>query len=268
MGKWIRRAIMLLMLVVFCVSGFIIYKVNRQYKEEEQLYLNAADSYTSRVPEGTGTQPSGGKEDASGENGAEDDNAEYAPVTVDFESLMAEGEDVVAWIYCPDTAIDYPVVKGEDNSFYLSHSFDGSSLKAGAIFIDANDRDGFTDANMIIYGHHMNDGSMFAGLHSWMEEGYYEEHPVMWILTPEQDYKVLIFSGYNTPAVSDTYKIFHEPCPELNEYLSKCAAQSDFETGIEPDGKGKYVVLSTCSYVFEDARYVLHGVMVPVNKRP
>lgn len=267
MGKWIRRAIMVLMLVVFCVSAYMVYHVYRRYRKEDQLYRNAADNYTNREQTHAGTQSSEGDSSLSGQHPDGEEEIEYAPFTVDFESLMAQARDVVGWIYCPDTAIDYPVVKGEDNSFYLSHSFDGSALKAGAIFVDANDEDGFTDANMIIYGHHMNDGSMFAGLHSWMEEGYYEEHPVMWLLTPEQDYKVLIFAGYNTPAVSDTYTIFHEPCAELDEYLQKCAGQSDFDTGIEPDGKGKYVVFSTCSYVFTDARYVLHGVMVPVGRR-
>lgn len=254
MKKWVKRSIFIVLLAVFLGStGYIGYST-WQYKVNERLYTQLAGEYT-QVSE------------AIPADAAKKDRI-LAPITVDFAALQQQNPDVVGWIYCEDSVINYPILQGEDNDYYLYHSIDGAYSKAGSIFMEADNKQDFQDPNTILYGHHMKDKSMFASIEYWAEQAYYEDHPVMWILTPEQDYKVLIFSGYNTPAVSDTYKIFHEPCPELNEYLSKCAAQSDFETGIEPDGKGKYVVLSTCSYVFEDARYVLHGVMVPVNKRP
>lgn len=253
---------MALMLVIFCISGVIIYGVYRQYKEEDALYEQAAENYTQRVSGDT-------EAEASEENisAGDEEEREHAPIKVDFEALMESGSDVVGWLYCEDTKIDYPLVKGENNSFYLNHSYDGSKLNAGAIFVDSNNRDIFEDSNTIIYGHHMQDGSMFAGLHSWMEEGYYEEHPVFWLLTPEQDYKVVLFAGYTTPAVSETYTIFPLPSQELDGYLKSCVEKSDFKADVALDGKGKYVVFSTCSYVYTDARYVLHGMLVPVESR-
>lgn len=87
----------------------------------------------------------------------------------------------------------------------------------------------------------------------------------MWLLTPDQDYRIDIFAGYTTSGYSDTYTIFTGSCEELDTYLEKAVAQSDFQTEVAADGKGRYVVLSTCAYVFTDARYVLHGVLVPVE---
>lgn len=257
---------MALMLVIFCISGAVIYRVYRQYRSEDALYEQAAESFTSRVDSGAGEEASGEKSSKDGDSAVEE-KKECAPIEVDFESLIESGGDVVGWLYCEDTKINYPLVKGENNSFYLNHSYDKSKLNAGAVFVDANNRDIFEDSNTIIYGHHMQDGTMFAGLHSWMEEGYYEEHPVFWLLTPEQDYKVLLFAGYTTPATSDTYTIYPGAGEELDNYLKRCVERSDFRADVDLDGQGKYVVFSTCSYVYTDARYVLHGVLVPVERQ-
>ena len=84
-------------------------------------------------------------------------------------------------------------------------------------------------------------------------------------MTPEQDYRIMLFSGYTTSAYSDTYKIFTGPSEELNEYLRVCYSQSDFQSDVILYSKQRYILLSTCAYVYDDARRVLHGVLVPVN---
>ncbi len=188
------------------------------------------------------------------------------PVEVDFDELLEANPDVVGWIYCEDTIINYPVLQGEDNSYYLHHTLDGTYVRTGSIFADGNNRRDFQDANTIIYGHHTKDVFMFATLDYWAEQKYYEEHPVIWLLTPTQDYKIVLFSGYHTSAYSDTYQIFSEPGEAFAEYLAACREQSDFQADVELDENAKYVLLSTCAYVFTDARYVLHGMLVPVEK--
>lgn len=187
------------------------------------------------------------------------------PITVDFEKLQAVNQDVIGWIYCEGTDINYPVLQGEDNEFYLKHTYDGASNRAGSIFVDALNAPCFADSNTIIYGHHMKNGSMFAALGNWAKQDYYETHPIFWLLTPEQNYCVLLFSGYTTSAVSGTYTIFQGPGREFSEYLQAVCANSDFRADIEPDPNGKCVVLSTCEYDFENARYVLHGMLVPCD---
>ena len=159
------------------------------------------------------------------------------------------------------------LVQGEDNDLYLHHSYDKAYSVSGSIFVDSGNRKGFVDSNTIIYGHHMKNGSMFASLSKWSDQQYYEEHPVMWLLTPERDYKVELFSGYTTSAYAETYTMFPEPGAEVDAYLERAAGQSDFQPaeGTGLDGEAHYVLLSTCAYVFDNARSVLHGKLVPVD---
>ena len=215
----------------------------------------------------------GNEGEGSGKGGDNGNGEEKPPIAVDFHRLQEMNGDVAGWIYCEGTPINYPVMKGADNDFYLGHSYDGANSRSGSIFVEAANRPGFADANTILYGHHMKDGSMFASLEKWADQEFYEEHPVMWLFTPKQDYKVILFSGYTTSANSEAYTIFSDSGKELEEYLEKCIGKSDFEADvsdrIQEEGTGniadKYIVLSTCSYVFEDARYVIHGFLVPVG---
>lgn len=277
MGKKIRLILIIVLLGIFAFSAWSIGKVLYQYQVSEQLYENAAEQFTSlnsgsgvkgepglaqgapgAGTEGTGTEGAGPAGDGAGGDGA--------PITVDFEGLWEVTEDVIGWIYCEGTTINYPVLKGKDNNTYLRHAYDGSYSEAGCIFIEEKNRSGFADSNTIVYGHNMNDGSMFADLKKWAEEDFYKEHPVIWLLTPEQNYRIELFACYVTSGYSDTYTIFTGPCSELDEYLKKCAEQSVYRTEVELDPKARYVVLSTCSYVFDDARTVLHGMLVPAEE--
>ena len=143
-----------------------------------------------------------------------------APIEVDFEALRKVNPDVIGWIYCPDTVINYPVMHGETNDTYLHHSYDGTYNASGSIFEDARNGRGFVDPVSILYGHHMASGAMFATLDLWQAVDYFYEHPVMWLLTPTRDYKA--------------------------------------------DPNANYILMSTCAYVFEDARSVLLGKLVPL----
>lgn len=256
MSKRVRRVAMVVLLAVFLFSGGYVLYTMQHYREEEEVYILAADTYV---------QPA----EPVGDTPEEDEKEkEYPPITVDFESLLEKCSDIVGWIYCEDTPINYPIVRGKDNDYYLRRSYDGTPLQAGTIFMDASNMADFSDSNTIIYGHHMRNGSMFAVLDQWMEQEFYEEHPVMWLLTPGgRDYKIVLFSGYTTPAVSDTYVIYRGAGTQFDEYLSVCKEKSDFEADVELDREGQYVLLSTCVYVYTDARFVLHGMLVPVENQ-
>lgn len=248
MKKKIFKIIFVVLLFLFIGSiGGIVFTL-KQYKDNERLYAQASEEYLKTDEEVT-------------------TSGEIAPVVVDFAALGQEHEDVIGWLYCEGTVINYPVVQGEDNDFYLHHAYDGTYSVSGSIFVDSENREGFRDSNTIIYGHHMNDGSMFASLSQWLEQQYYEEHPVMWLLTPERDYKIELFSGYTTSADADTYTVFQKPGKEMDAYLQSAVEQSNFRAidGIELGGNDHYVLLSTCAYAFDNARTVLHGKLIPVD---
>lgn len=260
MGKKIRLLIMALALIVFGVCAGIIYSTKRNYQREEEIYEKAAAEFVK--PARSGQDENGSETQSEGSEAIE-----HAPVEVDFEALQEESANAVGWLYCEGTTINYPVVQGDDNTFYLHHNYKGESANSGAVFVDADNRAGFQDANTFVYGHYMNDGSMFAVLRSWEEEGFYEEHPVMWLLTPEQDYKVVLFAGYTTVAGSETYSIFDNAGREFEEYLHARAAESDFEADAALEGAKNCIVLSTCAlYEATNYRYVIHGMLVPVDR--
>ena len=255
MKKWIKRTVIAVLFLVFVGSTGTIGITMWRYKVDEQLYQSIAQQYTApaEIPAASG-----------GEQGAGAPQ-ESAPIIVDFDALQGANPDVVGWIYCEGTVIDYPVLQGEDNDYYLHHTMDGKYSAAGSIFADAENGKGFQDVNTILYGHHMKNKSMFATLSDWFEQSYYESHPVMWLLTPEQDYKIILFSGYTTSAKSDTYKYLTGPGEELDQYLQMAVEQSEFKTDVELAEGERYVLLSTCAYMFDNARSVLHGKLVPVD---
>lgn len=254
MSKKIRIILIIILCIVFFSSITFLLQIMTEYRMSDKLYEESALKFTMET-----------EKEESAEDMQED--TEKVPIKVDFAALKSINSDVVGWIYCEGTDINYPVLQGKDNDFYLHHTYDGTENRAGSIFVEALNARGFGDSNTIIYGHHMKNGSMFATLRNWADQEYYEEHPVFWLLTPEQNYQIKLFSGYITAATSDTYTIFQGPSQELDDYLQMVCANSDFSADVETDPNGKYVILSTCEYVFEDARYVLHGMLVPLDEK-
>lgn len=253
MNKKIRVILIMVLCIIFFSSLVFLLQIFTEYRMTDKLYEESALKFTTETE----------KEESAA--GAEEDG-EKVPIKVNFEALQSINSDVVGWIYCEGTDINYPVLQGEDNDFYLHRTYDGAENRAGSIFVEALNARGFADSNTIIYGHHMKNGSMFATLRNWADQEYYEEHPVFWLLTPNRNYQIKLFSGYTTPATSDTYTIFQGPSQEFNDYLQMARANSDFSADVETDPNGKYVVLSTCEYVYTNARYVLHGMLVPFDE--
>lgn len=180
---------------------------------------------------------------------------------IDFEALKAFNEDAVGWLFCPDTALNYPVVQGTDNIFYLDHLLDESEGVYGTLFLDSESSP--EDRNMVIYGHHMKDGSMLACLLHYQEQNYYEEHPAVYYITPEQSYEVRLFAGFETGAVSDVYNR-HFVSADFGDWLKEMCCRSDFQSDYIPDERVQVMTLSTCAYSSEDARYVVMGALLPL----
>lgn len=115
-------------------------------------------------------------------------------IPVDFDSLQKENPDIYAWITIPDTVIDYPIVQSsEDNAYYLNHSAEKTDSASGAIYSENYNKKNFDDPITLLYGHNMKDGSMFAGLHKYEEDTYFNDHKDLVIYTPDAilKYKIL-----------------------------------------------------------------------------
>ncbi|MDO5546712.1 MAG: class B sortase [Eubacteriales bacterium] len=250
--------------VVLFYSVFQMYVYVTQTRASSELNSGLAqEAVTIRIPEVKIVTPS--QEQAPEAETTETVPPETAPVSVDFQQLKQTSDDIIAWLYSEDTPISLPVVQADDNQYYLRLLLDGSPNNAGTLFADYRNKPDFSDWNTIIYGHNMKNDTMFGTLEEYRKQEYYEEHPVMYLLTPEQDYKVVLFAGFVTPAVSSTYNIL-ETVEERDALINKARSASTFQTEVEVTETDRVLSLSTCVYDYEDARYVLLGVLRPIGE--
>ena len=236
-----------LLLGIACFSGYQVLRILHEYRA-------GADAY-SKLEQFAPLPPAPEE--------AEETPAEPAWPEVDFAALAAVNPDVTAWLYGPDTGISYPVVQGTDNDYYLDHLFDGTANGAGCLFVDASCRPDFSGRNTVIYGHRMKNGTMFAALGNYQEQAYYDAHPVFLLLTPEGRYVVELFSGYVADTAESAWTLDFSDEQAYQAWLEEVVEKSAFSSEVSPGAEDRVVTLSTCSYEFENARFVLHGVLRP-----
>ena len=189
------------------------------------------------------------------------------PILVDFSLLREQNPDIIGWIYCADTPINYPIVQSEDNEYYLYRLPDGTSNASGSIFADFRNLADFSDPNTMIYGHNMKNGSVFASLLNYRQQSYYDAHPSLWILTPERAYRVDLLAGCTTPSDGEIYNVFFS-AEEMQQILAQVMEDSTFRPAETPGDIQNIVTLSTCTYEYNIARYVVIGNLVPVEYLP
>lgn len=180
---------------------------------------------------------------------------------VDFDALKAINPDIVGWLYSEGTNINYPVVRGSDNSYYLNHMFDGKYNASGCLFADYRIDELFESDHTIIYGHHMKNGTMFHDLDGYKDETYYQEHPTMLLLTPDKNYEIVLFAAYVASVETDAWCLDFPDENEKEKWLRNAVEKSFFSTDIQPSPTDRIITLSTCSYEFDDARLVVVGIL-------
>ena len=198
----------------------------------------------------------------------------YRSDKVQFDELLKTNGDVIAWIYGANTHINYPVVQGSDNDYYLRHLLDGTWNDNGSIFMDYANSADFSDQNSLIYGHNMKSGAMFSNLVKYKQQAYYDQHPYLYMLTPQQNYKLHLFAGVIVDAsgyiLDGNGEVAYSDCSVYQfqltqEFLQQMVNHSTFRptTGV-PSADSHIVTLSTCTYEFKNVRYVVLGVLEPI----
>ncbi len=244
--------IMFLALGVY--SGWQLYLVTSEYSAGEDTYTEAAQFVSLPDPTPTPTILP---------EATPDPHAGIVWPEVDFDALLETAPDVVGWIYLPDSKINYPIVQAEDNNYYMYRLYDGTGNGSGSIFMDFRNTPDFSDMHSILYGHHMNNGSMFAGITKYKKQAYYDEHPYCLLLTPNGNYKVEFFAGHVASVENDlvAWDLDFENEEEFAQWLDRAISKSTFQSTVEVSPTDKILTLSTCSYEFNNARYVLLGVI-------
>ena len=183
---------------------------------------------------------------------------------VDFEALDERFPGIVAWIKLDGTLLDYPIMQGNDNAFYLSHLPDGTRDRAGAVFLDYRNNPEFTDKNSLLYGHMSRTGEMFGALKEYRNQAFYDEHPVINLYTSEHDYDIVLIAGYLVDSGVETPPMSFRDDAAFERYISNLKRRSVFRSDVETELDDRLVCLCTCAYDFTNARLVIVGKLVEV----
>lgn len=186
----------------------------------------------------------------------------YPQLQIDFPELKKTNPDFRGWLYFPALDISYPVVQGEDNDYYLKHSFEGETVNAGCIFMDCGASSDWSDRNTFVFGHNMRDESMF-GTFKKLLKGTVScgENPYFYIYTEDKVYIYEIFSYYETRSNSDRFATFSSDA-SYDDYVQWAIEHSLFASDVDLSSRGNIVSLSTCyGSAGTKKRALIHGVL-------
>ena len=192
---------------------------------------------------------------------------------LDFDSLLDINPDICGWIYIPGTNVDYPIAQslnGDDN-FYLSHNIYGQYQFSGTIYSQSMNRRDFKDPVTVLYGHNMLNGSMFATLHRFSDEDFFNKHTTCFVRTRDRLLTYLIYSAYvyDDRHIMNSFDFHNEG--SLMSYLDSTLDPRTYSgivrEGIELSPDSRVLTLSTCTNGGSNTRFLVQGVLVDEQLR-
>ena len=241
--------IILVAIIIVCLSiiGYKYYNYNKDDKlnseiQDLQPVINEASDLDNNF---------------SGENDGQDQSKDGDYVnSANEEELKSINSDYKMWIQIENTNINYPVVQGSDNDYYLKHNFRKESNISGTVFVEsANDID--NDKNIILYGHNMRNGTMFNNITNYKEESFFNEDNKINIIMNNTLYEYEVFSVYvkNVSEVNLAIGFANED--EFINYAYNEADESLYKKDVDFSAEDNLITLVTCSYEFTDARTIV-----------
>lgn len=255
------RIIIIIAAAIMVYSGYHLVLILGNYKKSNDEYAQIRRKAVSEI---------GNKDSITEDVSPFDECWGYTPGTppdVNFDELKEINKDIIGWIYIPAIDASYPVMKGKTNDTYLHTTYKGTYAYAGSIFIDELNSADFNDPNTIIYGHNMNNGSMFGRLREVVDIADPPFNPYIWIVTPHYSYCYRMFSSHMSNNTGETYSIFSTFDDQLTEWEKKMKAQSlvDFED-VNFSANDHVITLSTC-YSDHVHRRIVHAIRIHAEVR-
>lgn len=202
-------------------------------------------------------------------NTIEIDETEITPQktkrVLQIEKLQKVNSDIIGWVEIVGTNINYPVLQGTDNDFYMNHNYEKEESVYGAIFLDNAYDWNVKSNNLLLYGHNMQDGSMFHDLLNYADKEYYEDHPIIRFTTPEEDANYEIIAAFRSrvyyKSEQNVFRYYYFVNPksqeEYEEFVKNAKEASIYDTGNTAEYGDELITLSTCSYHTEDGRFAV-----------
>ncbi len=249
--------------------------VKSMYVRDASEYASLREAYTSDKGDTDGKTKKleeGGQ--MAAEKAAEDAKASDAyskslwMQNIDFKGLNHINEDVAAWIALPGTAVSYPVMYSRERTFYLHRNMYRQYSYSGSIFIDSENSPDFSDPNIILYGHNMRDGSMFAGLNDIYEGENPDASGYILAAVPGKIFVYRIFSIHRAVPEGDTYRVGFKNDEAFRKWKRQMEEMNEVRLPGEDGGlsalddETRVITLSTCAEDNPDERLVVQGLLV------
>lgn len=228
----------ILAVIAFSYGCFNYLKLKQEYNKVNKTYSSIIDDCIEEAPQNV-----------------EEDNIEK--FRVNWTELKSVNQDAIAWIKIDDTNINYPIVQGVNNETYLKTDISGNYSKGGCLFVDCEIAKPFKTLNTIIYGHNLNDGSMFNNLKKYSDEEFARSHRDIKIYLPEYSvgivYEVFAFCKIHEDNI-DFYKINVD---NLETYYQEISKHNQINIAENLDFSKPLIMLSTCTNENKKERYVV-----------
>ena len=246
MRKWLAGLLFIVSVVLLTISIYFLMGMFLQERQDNQLQHQLQEVLQEKSDE-TG-------EDSSGDS--------LAQIDAGILALHEENPDCIGWITIEGTRIDYPVMyRPGDKNYYLHRDFNGEYSANGCLYLAEECVPGDSD-NLIIYGHHMNSGKMFADLEKYKDEDFYKEHPMIQFRTIWENEEYEVLAAFTTPVYTGNdfnyYNFIKTQKGEDYEYfIREIKRKGIYETKITACYGEKLLTLSTCEYSQKNGRMVV-----------
>ena len=253
MQKSIYVSLISFFLLIAVFSGMMVFNHFKEANTQDELYDNLAQSVEQNE-----TNPN---------TEAAADETQNGEITIlpEYAELYQQNNDLIGCISIDDTKINYPVMQSVSNpDFYLKHGFDKGYTNYGCPYVGENCDVIKPSDNLIIYGHHMNDKSMFAGLMKYADKSFWKKHKTIQFDSLTEKGKYEVVAAFKTEVYTDSPNSFRyydfvnaDTADEFNAYITKCKELALYDTGVTAEYGDKLITLSTCEYSRNNGRMVV-----------
>lgn len=239
-----KKLLLLLLVIIFIFSiGYMFYYIynNNKNKKDSTDILNEVKIDSTQVTE------------------------EKSEKMLKLEELQKENNEIIGWLEIEGTNINYPVLQGTDNEFYMKNNYKKEKSKDGSIFLDKSYNWDIPSSNLLLYGHNNKNGIMFQDLLKYKNEDFYKEHTKIKFTTNKEDnvYEIIsvFYSRVYYKSEKNVFRYYYfvnaNNEQEYNDFVNNAKKSSIYDTGVNANYGDQLLTLSTCEYSQEDGRFVV-----------
>lgn len=244
----------ILILIIIIASAYIVYFIGQivEAEQESNLLNEVKINKTSNIIV---------------TNLENKEEREVTERMLQVQELQKQNQDIVGWIEIENTNINYPVLQGTDNEYYINHNYKHEKTSKGSIFLNKDYDWNLPSSNLMIYGHNMKNGEMFQSLLKYSSEEYFKEHPIIRFTSTKEDAEYEIISIFKSrvyyKSEENVFRYYNfinaNNEEEYNQFVQNAQKASLYNTGITAKYNEPLITLITCSYHVEDGRFVVVG---------